>query len=94
VLEVLHVHIQNIIVGTEDNIDIPHSTHLALGDELDPPVIEEFAFEFKVDIFGIITNHNGIVFACKVKSKQREMQKNWKSNLLFIPLKFSIDYKI
>ena len=75
VLEILPVYIKNVIVRTEKYVNISKFTDFALCNELQPLVIKRFTFEFKIDIFRKIPDHNGMLFACKVKSKCREMQK-------------------
>ena len=59
VLQVLHVHVQDVVVRTENDRDVAQAADLALGDELEPAVGEPFLLESELRIFGEVRDHSG-----------------------------------
>ena len=57
-LELLHVDIENVIVGTENDIDVPYLPDFTAGNHLEPAVVCEFILVGKLDVFAKITDHN------------------------------------
>ena len=57
VLQVALVDIQDIRVRTKDNADVSEPLDLALGNQLQPLVIQGFTLELEPDIFAMITDH-------------------------------------
>ena len=58
-LEILHVHIQDVVVRTENNGDIPQAADLALGHQLQPAARQSLFLENEASIFRKISDHTG-----------------------------------
>ena len=56
-LEIFHVHVQDIIVRTENDGDVSETADFALRDELEPAARQAFLLESKFRIFGEIRDH-------------------------------------
>ena len=52
------VDIENVIVGTENDIDVPYLPDFTAGNHLEPAVVCEFILVGKLDVFAKITDHN------------------------------------
>ena len=79
-LKIFHINVQDIVVRTEYYVHITYSPNLAFSNELEPASCFKFMLELKRNIFAKVSDHFSTVFACKINCKQRQMQKNWKSN--------------
>jgi hypothetical protein len=60
VLEILHVHVEDIIVGTENDVHVPQLLHLAARHGLQPFAGQHLIFEIKFNIFGEESDHSTI----------------------------------
>ena len=58
VLQILHVHVQDVIVRAENDGNITQSTDLTLGDQLEPTAGKPLLLESELRIFVIIGYHN------------------------------------
>ena len=63
VLQILDIHIKNIIVRTKNNGDVTKAPGLAFGNKLKPAGSQSFFLERKLDIFIKIGNHNLKIYA-------------------------------
>lgn len=56
-MKILVVDFKDVVVRTENDIDIAELTDLTLRDHLEPSVVQGSALELKLDIFVIISDH-------------------------------------
>ena len=91
VLKVLHVDIEYVVVGTEDDADIAERADFALGDELEPLVVQQLVLELEVDIFLIVPDHNGInIGTANLRKLKIYSFMEEKKSLLFLEIGFLI----
>ena len=79
-LQILHIDIKNIIIGTEDNIHIPYFSDFTFSHKLEPTLGFQFGFKAKISVLAKVSDHFSTVFAYKINCKRRQLQKNWNSN--------------
>ena len=58
VLQILHVHVQDVIVRAENDGNIAQPTDLTLGDQFEPTAGKPLLLESELRIFVIIGYHN------------------------------------
>jgi hypothetical protein len=56
-LQILHIHIEDIVVGTEYYIDILQFTNFTAGHELEPAIVQQLVFELEFDILAKVSDH-------------------------------------
>jgi hypothetical protein len=57
-LKIAHVDIQDIIVRTENDGDVPHPADFAAGNHPQPSVIQSLTLEIEIGIFFVIGYHS------------------------------------
>ena len=60
VLQVLHIHVQDVVVRTENDGNVTQAPDLAFGNQFEPAVGKPLLLEGKFRILGEIRDHNRI----------------------------------
>ena len=58
VLEILHIDVENIVIRTEDYVNISYLSDLTRRYRSQPLVIKRFVFEFERNVLAIISDHS------------------------------------
>lgn len=74
--EKLDIHIEDVIVRTEDNTDVAEFLHFTFSNHFEPSIIKTLMLELKLNVFKTITNHILIIkFANLQKSEKINFEK-------------------
>ena len=60
VLQILHVHVQDVVVRTENDGNVTQAPDLAFGNQFEPAVGKPLLLEGKFRVLGEIRDHNRI----------------------------------
>ena len=74
--EKLDIHIEDVIVRTEDNTDVAEFLHFTFSNHFEPYIVNTLMLELKLDVFKTITDHIPIIkFANLQKSGKINFEK-------------------
>lgn len=74
--EKLDIHIEDVIVRTEDNTDVAEFLNFTFSNHFEPCIIKTLMLELKLNVFKTITNHILIIkFANLQKSGKINFEK-------------------